>query len=597
MSGVARMGRALGAAAIVTLATLAPRADAQTQQGFAVDRFNPSERGSEWFAVDSLDLRGDVRPAVGLGFDWAYRPLVIYNANGSEQAALLEDQVILHPGASLVLWDRLRLGMDIPIAIVNSGTGGTVDGVTYTPSGSASVGDVRLAGDVRLFGKFDDPFTLAGGVAVYLPSGSRAALTGDGTVRAEPRLLAAGRIGSYFVYAASAGVDIRPLGGTFAGSGLGSELVFGAAAGVKGARDRLVVGPELYGSTVVGTSEGAFARANTPLEVLLGAHYLVATDWRIGAGVGPGITQGLGAPEVRTVATIEWAPAMAAPRPDSDHDGVWDGEDACPTTPGIATGDPRTNGCPPDRDADGIPDGEDACPTSAGVRTGDPKTNGCAPDSDRDGVSDAEDACPTIAGVRTDNPKTNGCPPDRDADGIPDGEDACPMVPGVKTGDPKTNGCPPDRDADGITDAEDACPDLAGPRDSDPKKNGCPPAFLQGTQIKIRDPFKFRFNSVELDPAGDPILEAVLAFLKEHPELKKIRIEGHTDNVGGVAFNQRLSEGRAASVRAWLVGHGIDAIRLTSRGFGQMQPVDTNATDEGRRNNRRVEFHLEEAPK
>jgi outer membrane protein OmpA-like peptidoglycan-associated protein len=169
------------------------------------------------------------------------------------------------------------------------------------------------------------------------------------------------------------------------------------------------------------------------------------------------------------------------------------------------------------------------------------------------------------------------------------------MEPGARTGNPKTNGCPPDRDHDGILDSEDACPDQPGLRDPDPKKNGCPQAFVQGGQIRIRDPFKFRFNSTELDPAGDPILEAVLAVLKDHPEIAKVRIEGHTDNVGGAAFNQHLSEGRAASVRAWLVKHGIDAKRLTSAGFGQSRPVDTNDTDDGRRNNRRVEFHIEEA--
>ena len=589
------MKRAAFVLGVSLLAAWTTSARAQVAQGFALDRFDPSERGSDWFAADSLDLRGNVRPAVGVALDWAYKPLVIFNPDGTEKAPLIENQVVLHPGASLVLWDRLRVGIDVPVAVVDGGTAGTVDGSVYSPSNAASIGDVRLSADVRLFGAFDAPFTLAAGVAVYLPSGSRADFTGDGTARVEPRLLAAGRIGRYFVYGARAGVDIRPLGGTFDGSSLGSEIVFSAAAGVKAVRDRLVVGPELYGSTVVGTSDGAFARANTPVEAVLGAHYRIADDWRIGAGVGPGITQGLGAPELRTLATIEWAPAAAPPRPDADRDGIWDGEDACPTVAGVATGNPRTNGCPPDRDGDGIPDGEDACPTALGPRTNEPKTNGCPPDSDHDGVPDAEDACPTTAGLRTDDPRTNGCPTDRDADGIPDGEDACPMVAGVKTGNPKTNGCPPDRDADGIVDAEDACPDQAGARDPDPKKNGCPPAFLQGTQIKIRDPFKFRFNSVELDPAGDPILEAVLAFLKTHPELKKIRIEGHTDDVGGVAFNQRLSEGRAASVRSWLVAHGVDATRLTSKGFGQTRPVDSNATEEGRRNNRRVEFHIEEA--
>jgi len=167
------------------------------------------------------------------------------------------------------------------------------------------------------------------------------------------------------------------------------------------------------------------------------------------------------------------------------------------------------------------------------------------------------------------------------------------MEPGVRTNDPKTNGCPADRDRDGVPDAQDACPDEPGQRDADPKKNGCPQAFVQGGQIRIRDPFKFRFNSSELDPAGDPILEAVLAVLKEHVELVHVRIEGHTDNVGGAGFNMKLSQGRAASVRGWLVKHGIDASRLTSTGFGQTRPVDTNETEDGRRNNRRVEFHID----
>jgi outer membrane protein OmpA-like peptidoglycan-associated protein len=585
----------LAAAVLASVAVFGANASAQaTAQGFAVDRFDPSERGSTWFSADSLDLRGHARPSVGIVADWAYRPLVIYNADGTSRAALLQNQVALHPGANLTLWNRLRIGMDIPVFVVDQGTAATVNGVRYAPNAGASIGDVRLAADVRLFGKYDDPFTLAAGLAVYLPSGSRAAFTGDGTLRVQPRMLAAGRIGSFFVYAARVGFDVRTLSESFGGTELGSEITFSAAAGVKCIADRLVIGPEIFGSTIVGSSDGAFSSGNTPLEVLLGAHYAFLPDWRVGAGVGPGITQGLGAPAVRSVLSIEWTPAPAIPRPDSDHDGIWDGDDACPTIPGVATGDPATNGCPPDRDHDGIPDGQDACPEVPGVKTDNPATNGCPPDGDGDGVPDAEDACPMIAGVHTGDPKTNGCPPDRDADGVPDAEDACPMVPGVKTGDPKTNGCPADRDADGVLDTEDACPEQPGPRDPDPKKNGCPAAFLEGTQIKIRDPFKFRFNSIELDPAGDPILEAVLAFLKAHPELKRVRVEGHTDDVGGVEFNRKLSDGRAASVRKWLVTHGIDGSRLTSHGFGQERPVDSNATEEGRRNNRRVEFHTDQ---
>lgn len=73
-------------------------------------------------------------------------------------------------------------------------------------------------------------------------------------------------------------------------------------------------------------------------------------------------------------------------------------------------------------------------------------------------------------------------------------------------------------------------------------------------------------------------------------------IEGHTDNRGGAAYNHGLSQKRAASVVKWLVSHGIEAGRLTSVGYGQERPLDSNATDEGRQNNRRVEFHIVRGP-
>jgi outer membrane protein OmpA-like peptidoglycan-associated protein len=168
-------------------------------------------------------------------------------------------------------------------------------------------------------------------------------------------------------------------------------------------------------------------------------------------------------------------------------------------------------------------------------------------------------------------------------------------VPGLRTDDPKTNGCPGDTDGDGILDVDDACPKEPGPRDSDPKRNGCPRAIIRQGKIRILDQVKFRYGSAELDPASDAILEAVRSVLAAHPELRKIRVDGHTDNRGGASFNKKLSEGRAASVKAWLVSHGIDPARVVSEGFGQAQPLDTNRTDDGRRNNRRVEFTIVDA--
>jgi OOP family OmpA-OmpF porin len=251
-------------------------------------------------------------------------------------------------------------------------------------------------------------------------------------------------------------------------------------------------------------------------------------------------------------------------------------------------------------------DYEDACPDEPGRRTSNPETNGCPrrlppppppSDRDKDGIIDAADACPDTPGVATDDPKTNGCPPiaDRDKDTIPDGEDACPDTPGVKTDNPKTNGCA-DRDKDGIFDPEDACPDAAGPADPDPKKNGCPAARIENGQIRIIEQVHFKTGSAVILPDSDTTLSAIQKIMDEHPELKKVRVEGHTDNRGGAAYNKGLSQRRAAAVVKWLVDHGIDKSRLTSQGYGFSKPIATNKTEEGRAENRRVELHIVDPP-
>ena len=99
----------------------------------------------------------------------------------------------------------------------------------------------------------------------------------------------------------------------------------------------------------------------------------------------------------------------------------------------------------------------------------------------------------------------------------------------------------------------------------------------------------FDTGKATLQPASDGPLNEVLKLLQDDGSLK-LRIEGHTDNVGGEAANQTLSEKRAQSVRDWLISHGIAAGRLTAQGFGATKPIADNSTDEGRAKNRRVEL-------
>jgi outer membrane protein OmpA-like peptidoglycan-associated protein len=82
--------------------------------------------------------------------------------------------------------------------------------------------------------------------------------------------------------------------------------------------------------------------------------------------------------------------------------------------------------------------------------------------------------------------------------------------------------------------------------------------------------------------------------LKEHPEIVKLEVQGHTDNRGGVKYNEKLSQDRANAVMKAMVKRGVEAERMTAKGYGPHQPADTNDTDEGRQKNRRVQFKITE---
>src|SRR5579863_10501323 len=99
----------------------------------------------------------------------------------------------------------------------------------------------------------------------------------------------------------------------------------------------------------------------------------------------------------------------------------------------------------------------------------------------------------------------------------------------------------------------------------------------------------FDFNKSTLQPASDAVLQQVADLLVKDKTLK-IEVQGHTDNVGGDAYNQTLSEARARAVADWLSKHGVEAARLTANGYGKTRPVADNGTDLGRAKNRRVEI-------
>jgi outer membrane protein OmpA-like peptidoglycan-associated protein len=275
------------------------------------------------------------------------------------------------------------------------------------------------------------------------------------------------------------------------------------------------------------------------------------------------------------------------PPADRDGDGVLDPDDKCPDVPG-----PKENaGCPlsKDTDGDGIPDDLDRCPTQPEDKDGFQDEDGCPePDNDGDGIVDAKDKCPNNPGPL----ETSGCP-DADGDKVADWEDACVDVAGVRTADPKTNGCPGDRDGDGVPDNVDKCPDEPGPKEN----NGCPVkvyklVVVKKDKIEIKQQVHFATNKSKVLPDSYELLNQVAQVLKDFPDIKKLSVDGHTDNVGTHAHNMTLSQARADSVRQYLVDKGIDGSRLEAHGFGPDKPIASNKTAKGKAENRRTEFNI-----
>ncbi len=253
---------------------------------------------------------------------------------------------------------------------------------------------------------------------------------------------------------------------------------------------------------------------------------------------------------------------------------------------------------PGDRDGDGVPDAKDKCPDQRETYNGYQDEDGCPddPDTDGDGVPDSRDACLLEPEDKDGYLDDDGCPePDNDLDGIPDGKDKCPDEAEDPDGFQDDDGCPdPDNDGDTVPDVDDACPNTPGqPGGEHP---GCPGlVVVTAKEIRITQQIQFDFGKASIKPVSFPILTAVKDVLEANPKVT-LEVQGHTDNIGNAALNQKLSEQRADSVRAWLVSKGIDASRLVSKGYGPSQPIQPNTTDANRALNRRVQFIRTEAP-
>lgn len=274
--------------------------------------------------------------------------------------------------------------------------------------------------------------------------------------------------------------------------------------------------------------------------------------------------------------------------PDPDKDGVLGGTDACPTEAGS-----NPDGCPTrDKDGDGVMDPADKCVSEPETVNTFQDEDGCPdsmPDTDADGLDDTTDKCKDQAEDKDSFQDEDGCPdPDNDADNLMDALDKCPM----QAGPAENAGCPDtDADSDGVVDRLDNCPQEAGAKDN----QGCKKkqlVVITKDQLKILDQVYFKTNSAALDKKSNKLLDNMAFVLQAHPEIVKVRIEGHTDDVGDDAKNLKLSQSRAESVVAYLVKAGVAAERFEAIGFGETKPLVEGKSKKARSANRRVEFNV-----
>lgn len=530
--------------------------------------FRPSPHAEDIFGVQTARLPKVGSWNAGVWLTLNDKPLKVSDVQSGAEVRVVARQIVAEPYVSFVALDRLALGLSLPVFAQSTGSPLPAELRLSQVQGS-SLGDARLSARYVLQG--GDGLRLAVAEDVGLPTATGRQFNGDAGVTSETRVVASLPLGPLQV-AVNAGFAARKAV-TVLGKDYGNQWIVGAAGVLPVMCGKLDVLGALDGRTAAGKPFGDYQDGQ--LDGIVGAR-LRFGDLAATAAAGGGLVQGFGSAAFRATLGVAWLPQdPAVCSPDNDGDGVGGSEDQCPAE----RGPPVTHGCPDD-DGDGVANSADKCPGVQGVAM----YGGCTPtDSDGDGLADHEDRCRMAAG-----PKAYAGCPDSDGDGVNDLDDKCP----TDKGEVAKGGCPHDSDGDGLHDGMDKCPDVAGPKE----RQGCPEqrVVVTATKVAITERIFFETGENKIKKESLSLIDEIAGVLKNNPQIKKVRIEGHTDNVGDPADNLRLSTDRAHAVRKYLVSRGLAANRLEAQGFGDSKPLADNGTDEGRAKNRRVEFVIVE---
>ncbi len=545
--------------------------------------FHPATDPSRFVSVYDTRNLDKNQYSLGLYATYAENPIVLDFDSGGRSSHLVRNTIGADLVAAFGVTERLQLGLDIPA--IRNNTEEVVSFGQNTETGGFFVGAIGLEAKYPIIPRPPGHgFGLSVLPRLLVPSGDNERFAGTGKIGGGGLLIADWRYSKI-----NYGLNF---GGIFRGSDeVKDQIQAGAGITVPAARFLDVIG-EVTGKSSFGSER------STPIEGLLSLRF---HNRRIAftVGGGWGITSGRGAPEYRIIAGISpYVPEKEIPPPQAD----------------LVTNSRKTWKLAADVDNDGRPNpGDtveysinvvnsgtaaaeevefiDAIPEHTSYVPGSMTVNGAAVTDAADG--DAADFDTTNRGAVT--LKVGQIP-------VEEGKNTLTLAFRV-TIDPNVVEITVVRNEAIVTQKNVVPPDEAEgeftPRIQQrlpvaettvfPRVRERETVVVTPDKLELTRNIHFEFNKATIRSESFPILNDVADVLKENPKLN-ILIEGHTDAVGGVDYNQKLSDKRAQSVKAYLVSRGVAAGRLSTKGRGKLAPIASNETGVGRALNRRVEF-------
>lgn len=600
------------------LLSLTRGASAQETPEINAQAYSPPIDADATMWTNDAALKPNLYWSARLGLSYMKNPLVYRFADDAENRLLANELQANLLGAFTL--SRFRFGVDVPVMLWANGIDQD-DNVTALSA--AGLGDVGLDVKASVVKREDDGLGFAIDGRVDLPT----ATFGPEVPLASPGLgWTLGLIADYKVgstlFAANAGTRGVP-DVTLQNVAWDDQFVYRLGVGHGfGEKEKVGLSGDLAGSLTYG--EPLSNAASHPLEVMAGG-WLRASENVVGRlGVGTGLSSGIGSPDFRGVFLLGYEPPVSK---DKDNDGIPNKKDACKLEP---------------EDKDNFMD-EDGCPdpsTKVRVRVVDGNGNKIkgaevvmtGPDGEKKGDADFERELHPGVWKITASSKRYDTLTREETVAVSAGQEIV-LAMGATFGTVKI--IVTDKDGkklsgvfvvDNATEKKQAgkYDDGAGTKDLDPgthelivrangykaaklpvevKKAGTSQvtvvlepakAVMTAEKIDIREKVFFDTGKATVQAASNGLLDDVADILKDHPEVKKIRIEGHTDSVGNAKSNRKLSQDRANAVLAYLQAKGVEASRMEAVGYGPDKPIDPAKNPAAYEKNRRVEFFIVE---